>query len=159
MAHLITGNRFDPKKDIPDLSGKASQPRKATFCSSRQKKALTDFKVYVVTGGTAGIGFGIAAHLLQHKASKILLLSQKEEHADEAIEELKKYGDASKVHWVQCNLKDLKGTDEVAKQLMSEKQIDAVRQSPSSFNENRALTHDLGHLQRWPRSRTIQCHK
>lgn len=22
MAHLITGNKFDPKKDIPDLSGK-----------------------------------------------------------------------------------------------------------------------------------------
>lgn len=115
--------------------------------------------MYVVTGGTAGIGFGIAAHLLQHKASKILLLSQKEEHADEAIEELKKYGDASKVHWVQCNLKDLKETDEVAKQLMSEKQIDAVRQLPSSFNENQALTQDLAHLQRWPRSRTVQCHR
>lgn len=115
--------------------------------------------MYVVTGGTAGIGFGITAHLLQHKASKILLLSQKEEHADEAIEELKKYGDASKVHWVQCNLKDLKETHEVAKQLMSEKQIDAVRQSPSSLNENKSLTHDLAHLQRWPRSRAIQCYK
>ena len=22
MAHLITGNKFDPNKDIPDLSGK-----------------------------------------------------------------------------------------------------------------------------------------
>lgn len=22
MAHLITGNKFDPEKDIPDLSGK-----------------------------------------------------------------------------------------------------------------------------------------
>ncbi|KAF6229401.1 hypothetical protein HO133_007517 [Letharia lupina] len=104
MAHLITGNKFEPNKDIPDLSG----------------------KVYIVTGGTAGIGFGITAHLLQHNASKILLLSQKEEHADEAIEELKKYGDASKVHWVQCDLKDLKKTDEVAKKLTSEKQIDAL---------------------------------
>jgi len=25
MAHLITGNKFDPSKDIPDLSGKVSQ--------------------------------------------------------------------------------------------------------------------------------------
>ena len=24
MAHLITGNKFDPNKDIPDLSGKVS---------------------------------------------------------------------------------------------------------------------------------------
>lgn len=112
--------------------------------------------MYVVTGGTAGIGFGIAAHLIQHKASKILLLSQKEEHADEAIEELKKYGDASKVHWVQCDLKDLKQTDEVAKQLTSEKQIDAVRQPADSFNEKRALTHSLAHLQCRPRSGKVQ---
>ena len=88
--------------------------------------------MYIVTGGTAGIGFGITAHLLQHNAAKILLLSQKEEHADDAQEELKKYGDASKVHWVQCDLKDLKKTEEVAKQLTSEKQIDAVRQPPST---------------------------
>ncbi|MCJ1460785.1 hypothetical protein MMC28_011167 [Mycoblastus sanguinarius] len=104
MAHLITGNKFDPNKDIPDLSG----------------------KTYIVTGGTAGIGFGITAHLLQHNASKILLLSQKEEHADEAMEELKKYGDTSKVHWVQCDLKDLKKTDEVAKNLKSEMKIDGL---------------------------------
>ena len=26
MAHLITGNKFDPNKDIPDLSGKVSIP-------------------------------------------------------------------------------------------------------------------------------------
>lgn len=90
--------------------------------------------MYIVTGGTAGIGFGITAHLLQHNASKILLLSQKEEHAAEATEELKKYGDASKVHWVQCDLKDLKKTNEVAKQLTSEKQIDAVRRSPSTLS-------------------------
>ncbi|KAL8951905.1 MAG: hypothetical protein Q9222_002150 [Ikaeria aurantiellina] len=104
MVSLLTGNKFDPNKDIPDLSG----------------------KVYVVTGGTAGIGFGITAHLLQHNAAKVILLSQKEEHADEAIEELKKYGDSSKVQWVQCDLKDLKQTDGVATQLQNEKQIDAL---------------------------------
>lgn len=82
-----------------------------------------------MTGGTAGIGFGITAHLLQHNAAKIILLSQKEEHADEAIEALKEYGDTSKVQWIQLDLKDLKQTDSVAKQLQSEKQIDAVRLS------------------------------
>ena len=105
MAHLITGNKFDPNKDIPDLTG----------------------KVYVVTGGTAGIGYGITAHLLQHNASKIILLSQKEEHAQEATDALKEYGDTSKVHWVQCDLKDLKKTNDVAQSLTKEERIDAVR--------------------------------
>ncbi|KAL8894033.1 MAG: hypothetical protein Q9192_004689 [Flavoplaca navasiana] len=104
MVSILTGNKFDPNKDIPDLDG----------------------KVYIVTGGTAGIGFGITAHLLQHNAAKIFLLSQKEEHADEAMEELKKYGDTSKVQWIHCDLKDLKQTYSAAKQLQSEKQIDAL---------------------------------
>ena len=140
MAHLITGNKFDPNKDIPDLSGKVGQSLRTPYSVTHNgldKTALTVIhQVYIVTGGTAGIGFGITAHLLQHHASKILLLSQKEEHAEEAMEELKKFGDTSKVHWVQCDFKNLKRTDEVAKQLKSEKQIDAVRpplheQSPS----------------------------
>lgn len=87
----------------------------------------------MVTGGTAGIGFGITAHLLQHNASRIILLSQKEEHAEEAKEELKKYGDASKVEWIQLDLKDLKQTDRVAKQLAEEQQIDGVS-CPSSLD-------------------------
>ncbi|KAL2040012.1 hypothetical protein N7G274_007415 [Stereocaulon virgatum] len=104
MSHLITGNKFDPNKDIPDLSG----------------------KVYVVTGGTAGIGFGISAHLLQHNAARIILVSQKEEHAEEAMEALQKYGDVSRVHWVHCDLKDLTQTNETARQLKSEQQIDGL---------------------------------
>ncbi|KAI4098508.1 MAG: hypothetical protein LQ339_006386 [Xanthoria mediterranea] len=104
MVSILTGNKFDPNKDIPDLNG----------------------KVYIVTGGTAGIGFGITAHLLQHNPASIFLLSQKEEHADEAMEELKQYGDTDKVHWIQCDLKDLKQTDSVAKQLQGEKRIDAL---------------------------------
>ncbi|KAL9101773.1 MAG: hypothetical protein Q9187_009201, partial [Circinaria calcarea] len=102
---LLTGNKFDPDKDIPDLAG----------------------KVYIVTGGSAGIGFGIVAHLLQHNAAKILLLSNQKQHADEAMEELKEFGDPSRVHWVHCDLSDLKQTDQVAKQLaQEEKRIDAL---------------------------------
>ena len=48
------------------------------------------------------------------------------------MEELKKYGETSKVHFVQCDLKDLKKTQEVAEQLKGEKQIDAV----SGFQSN-----------------------
>ena len=42
------------------------------------------------------------------------------------MEELKKYGDASRVEWVHCDLKSLKQTDEVAKQLVGLEKIDAV---------------------------------
>ncbi|KAF2092319.1 NAD(P)-binding protein [Saccharata proteae CBS 121410] len=104
MAKALTGNKFDPNKDVPDLSG----------------------KVYVVTGGTAGIGFGIAAHLLQHNPAKVYLLSDKEEHADEAQEGLKKYGDVERVHWYKCNLRDLKQVDQTAKELAKLEKIDAL---------------------------------
>jgi WW domain-containing oxidoreductase len=83
--------------------------------------------VYVVTGGSAGIGYGIVAHILQHNPAKIYLLSNKEHHADEAQESLKEFGDISKVEWRQCNLEDLKQTDEVAKQLSQElSRLDAL---------------------------------
>ncbi|KAL4911908.1 hypothetical protein BDW62DRAFT_195886 [Aspergillus aurantiobrunneus] len=92
-----SGNTFDPNTDIPDLSG----------------------RVYVVTGGSAGIGFGICAHLLQHNPAALYLLGKKEEHIQEATEGLKKFGDISKVHSVQIELDDLKQTDQVAKELAS----------------------------------------
>jgi len=101
----LSNNTFNPDKDIPDLSG----------------------KVYVVTGGSAGIGYGIVAHLLQHNPAKIYLLSNKEEHADDAMESLKEFGDNSKVEWRQCNLQDLRQTDEVARQLAKElNRLDAL---------------------------------
>jgi len=84
-----------------------------------------------VTGGTAGIGFGITAHLLQHNASRIILVSQKEEHAAEAMKALEEYGDPRKVKFVQCDLKDLKQTNKVAQKLKeSEERVDAVREPP-----------------------------
>lgn len=82
---------------------------------------MTDrLQVYVVTGGSAGIGYGIVAHILEHNPAKIYLLSNKEEHAVEAQEALKEWGDSSKVEWRQCNLEDLKQTDEVARSLAKE---------------------------------------
>lgn len=84
-------------------------------------------KVYVVTGGSAGIGFGIVAHLLQHNARKIYLLSQSEQHATEAQEALKHWGDTSRVDWRQCNLESFKQTDKVARELSKElNKLDAL---------------------------------
>jgi WW domain-containing oxidoreductase len=72
-----------------------------------------------VTGGSAGIGFGICAHILQHNPAALYLLGKKEEHIKDAEERLKEYGDISKVHSIQIELEDLKQTDEVAKELAS----------------------------------------
>ena len=78
-------------------------------------------------GGSAGIGFGIVAHLLQHNAN-IVLLSNQKQHADEAMVELEDWGDTSRVEWIHCDLSNLKQTNEVAQRLRVEKpQIDAVR--------------------------------
>jgi WW domain-containing oxidoreductase len=95
---LGSGNTFDPNTDIPDLSG----------------------KVFVVTGGSAGIGYGISAHILQHNPEKLYLLGKKQHHLDEAAEGLKKFGDISRVEFVQIELEDLHDTDKVAKRLASE---------------------------------------
>ncbi|RPB08118.1 NAD(P)-binding protein [Morchella conica CCBAS932] len=84
-------------------------------------------KVFLVTGGSAGIGFGIVTQLLKNNPAKILILSEKEHHADLAIDELQKYGDASRVEWVKCNLQDLKEVDRVAKGLKEkEKRLDCL---------------------------------
>jgi WW domain-containing oxidoreductase len=67
------------------------------------------------------------AHILEHKPSKILLLSNKESHADEAREKLREYGDADKVQWIPCDLQDLKDVDRTARQLVEdEKDLNVV---------------------------------
>ncbi|KAI1398640.1 NAD(P)-binding protein [Hypoxylon fuscum] len=100
-----SSNKFDPNTDIPDLSG----------------------KVFVVTGGSAGIGYGISAHILQHNCAKLYLLGKKVEHLAEAEEGLTKYGDVSRVQLIQCDLGNLKETDEVARNLASDlNRLDAL---------------------------------
>ncbi|KAH7311344.1 hypothetical protein B0I35DRAFT_437925 [Stachybotrys elegans] len=99
------GNSFDPNTDIPDLSG----------------------RVFVVTGGNAGIGFGVSAHLLQHNCKKLYLLGKKEKHLKDAEKNLEKYGDIARVEFIQIELEDLHHTDKVAKRLASElERLDAL---------------------------------
>lgn len=84
-------------------------------------------KVFLVTGGTAGIGFGIVTQLLKKHPARIVLLSDKELHADLAQAELQKYGDSSRVEWVKCDLRDLKEVDRTAKALREkEKRLDCL---------------------------------
>ncbi|GAB7362976.1 hypothetical protein MBLNU230_g3271t1 [Neophaeotheca triangularis] len=88
-------NKFDPNTDIPDL---------------------TD-KIYIVTGGSAGIGYGICAHLLQHNCAQLYLLGKKESHIAEAHSSLSSYGDTSRVIPMQLDLDDLSAVDSTARQL------------------------------------------
>jgi WW domain-containing oxidoreductase len=81
--------------------------------------AVSAGKVYVVTGGSAGIGYGICAHLLQHNCEKLYLCGKKEEHLAETEEGLKNYGDVSRVELIQIELEDLRKTAAVAAQLAS----------------------------------------
>ncbi|KAI5777377.1 hypothetical protein EDC01DRAFT_678883 [Geopyxis carbonaria] len=87
--------------------------------SVSQIPSLTN-KVFLVTGGTAGIGFGIAANLLSHNPAKIYLLSSGSHQATLASNELSKYGDAArKVEWIQCDLSDLESVDKCARSLQT----------------------------------------
>ncbi|KAI1736743.1 NAD(P)-binding protein [Xylaria scruposa] len=100
-----SSNKFNPDTDIPDLSG----------------------RVYVLTGGSAGIGYGIAAHILQHNCEKLCLIGKREEHSAEAHDSLRKYGDISRVELIQCEFEDLQQTHEVAQKLASQLQrLDAL---------------------------------
>ena len=128
MASAITGGKFDPNTDIPDLSDKVCHhSRLLDVCRKQLTDSPAGVQVYVVTGGSAGIGFGIVAHILQHNPAKIYLLSLKEEHAQQALDSLKQYGDPSKVEFVQTQLEDLHQVDQVAKKLKGQlDQLDGV---------------------------------
>jgi len=105
MAGLFRGETFDTNKDIPDLSGRS----------------------FLVTGGSAGIGLGIASHILQHNPKRLLFLSNREDHAVDTLRHLKQYGDTSKVEWVQCDLNDLKQVEKVGRRLAEkESELDVL---------------------------------
>lgn len=97
---FITGNSFNPDTEIPDLKG----------------------KTYLVTGGSVGIGFGVCAHLIQHNA-RVLMLSNKEDHAEEAIEQMKQWGNTDLIEWIKCDLANLKQTDEAANKILEKESV------------------------------------
>lgn len=63
----------------------------------------------------------LAAQCLQYHRC----LSERE-HASEAVEGLEKCGDTNKLRWIHCNLKVLKQTSTVTKQLKDKKLIDGI---------------------------------
>ena len=98
VTMLGSSNTFDPDKDIPDLAG----------------------RVYVVTGGTAGIGFGVSAHLLQHNCARLFVLGKRDEHLASVRDRLKEFGDTSRVSPVGIEFEDLRDTKRTAGELARE---------------------------------------
>ncbi|KAE9977102.1 hypothetical protein BLS_001640 [Venturia inaequalis] len=99
--NLTGGNLFSPKggkftlEQVPDLTG----------------------KVAVITGGSSGIGFGVAHTFLSKNISKVFIISDTKEVMDNATEAVKKeLGNdmASKMKWLQCDLADWKAAAETA---------------------------------------------
>jgi WW domain-containing oxidoreductase len=64
-------------------------------------------------------------------------LSNKEDHAQSALEDLKEYGDATKAHWIQCNFEDLRMTETVANRLAdSAEKLDGVSNVMTVLNRS-----------------------
>ncbi|TLD31933.1 NAD(P)-binding protein [Venturia nashicola] len=99
--NLTGGNLFSPKagrftlEQVPDLTG----------------------KVAVVTGGSSGIGYGVAHTFLTKNIDKVFIISDTKEIMDNATEAIKKelgIDTASKMKWLQCDLADWKAAAETA---------------------------------------------
>lgn len=73
----------------------------------------------IVTGGTGGIGFEVARAFALSKA-RVLLLSRKGEHGDEAIKQIKEAVPSADVTFVQCDLGNLHEVKEVADKIRKE---------------------------------------
>lgn len=82
----------------------------------------------LVTGGTAGIGYEVARAFAESHA-RVLLLSRKVENGDRAVAEIKKtVSDQADVHFVECDLGNLKNVKEVGDKIRGEEErLDIVR--------------------------------
>jgi len=86
VLHSVIG----PKKELHDLSG----------------------RVALVTGGGNGIGFQISRLLCQANA-RVIMVSRKDEHGSESIDQIKQETPNAQVEFVSCDLGNLKQIKEV----------------------------------------------
>lgn len=105
--NLTGGNLFSPKgakftlEQVPDLTG----------------------KVAVVTGGSSGIGYGVAHTFLTKNIDKVFIISDTKEVMDNATDAIKKElgnDTAFKMKWLQCDLADWKAAAETATKVTKE---------------------------------------
>ncbi|KAK3315587.1 retinol dehydrogenase 12 [Apodospora peruviana] len=80
-------------------------------------------KVGVVTGGTRGIGYGVAYTFLKHNISKLYLISVNEEVAERAKKSIaSELGEevASRIRWIKCDLSDWNHIKSVAESIAND---------------------------------------
>jgi NAD(P)-dependent dehydrogenase (short-subunit alcohol dehydrogenase family) len=80
-------------------------------------------KVALVTGGSEGIGYGCTHTLLSHNISKLFILSQRADIANDAIKAIKEemgQDKADRVVFMQCDLADWEQTGKVAFDISSQ---------------------------------------
>ncbi|EIW82789.1 NAD(P)-binding protein [Coniophora puteana RWD-64-598 SS2] len=87
---------------------------------------LIILQVAVVTGATVGIGFEVSKALALAKA-RVLLLSRKAEHGDDAISKIKEEAPDADVHFIECDLGNLRNVKDVGDRICAEqKRLDIV---------------------------------
>ncbi|OCH94500.1 NAD-P-binding protein [Obba rivulosa] len=113
-------SRFDPLKDIPDLSG----------------------RVAIVTGANAGIGL-YTAYYLAKRGAKVYLGARSEEKAKAAVTRLRAEGlgeDEGELIWLDIDLSDPRRAKKAAQWFMGQEvRLDILASSDSCYS-----THSLG---------------
>ena len=83
---------FNPDKDIPSLSG----------------------KVILITGGTAGLGYGSVIELAKHQPEQIFFSGRNQKKAHALIAEVKKIAPKVKTTFIKCDISSLASVKEGA---------------------------------------------
>ena len=130
MAHLITGNKFDPNKDIPDLSGKVCQLLFTVQYPRRQPNHSADCpRTRYTSSRAAQQGSDSASRPTSSSTRPPRSSSSRKRKNTPTKRSRSSRNPATPAKCTGSNviLKDLKKTNEVAKRLTSEKQFHAVR--------------------------------
>jgi NAD(P)-dependent dehydrogenase (short-subunit alcohol dehydrogenase family) len=92
--------RFDPDKDIPDLSG----------------------KVIIVTGGSSGLGKESVHQLVKHNPEKVYLAARTSKRGNAAIEEIENNVPSAKgkIHYLEVDMASFASVKQAADRILAE---------------------------------------
>ncbi|KAJ6032207.1 hypothetical protein N7540_002939 [Penicillium herquei] len=90
--------KYNPIKDIPDLSGQS----------------------IFITGGTGGLGASSALELSKHNPAHIYISGRNTKNAESIIEEIQKSNKSTKVTFVECDLSSLSAVQKAAELFLAQ---------------------------------------